>query len=278
MELTEDEAKAWMKFTREVAKVQGRIARGDDSPSMPTTRSSEPGHSMGKQSAPKPGTPLRSADSSTRSPANITSASPTRTTASPAVCQRAHDGEHAWRPDEGGDLADDATDLVVGELLRQVGLDHGQLLALAGGQVFAARGGELLDGVAPLLRLLLQDGHLLLFGERRRAALALLDLALREGRADGTDGAQAHVVFRPSRGKRPLERSLVRLDAKTQLLYSGKRFFINGEPVSVRERHARALRKLADSRVLHGGALAAPPLADLICGWRRLGYLHFERP
>jgi 50S ribosomal protein L16 3-hydroxylase len=89
---------------------------------------------------------------------------------------------------------------------------------------------------------------------------------------------KAHVVFRPSRGKRPLERALVRLDAKTQLLYSGKRFFINGEAVSVPQRQAPALRELADSRVLHGEALAAPPLADLICGWRRLGYLHFERP
>jgi 50S ribosomal protein L16 3-hydroxylase len=89
---------------------------------------------------------------------------------------------------------------------------------------------------------------------------------------------KAHVVFRPSRGKRPLERSLVRLDAKTQLLYSGKRFFINGEAVSVPHRHAATLRKLADSRLLPGERLAAPPLAALICGWQRLGYLHFERP
>ena len=89
---------------------------------------------------------------------------------------------------------------------------------------------------------------------------------------------KAHVVFRPSQGKRRLERSRVRLDAKTQLLYSGKRFFINGEAVSVPQRQAPALRKLADSRVLHGEALAAAPLAALICGWQRLGYLHFERP
>jgi 50S ribosomal protein L16 3-hydroxylase len=89
---------------------------------------------------------------------------------------------------------------------------------------------------------------------------------------------KAHVVFRPSQGNRRLERSLVRLDAKTQLLYSGRRFFINGEAVSVPHRHAAALRTLADSRLLHGERLAAPPLAVLICGWRRLGYLHFERP
>jgi 50S ribosomal protein L16 3-hydroxylase len=92
---------------------------------------------------------------------------------------------------------------------------------------------------------------------------------------------KAHVVFRPFRpgsGARPLRRSLVRLDAKTQLLYSGQRFFINGEAVIVPRRHASALRKLADSRLLDGERLAAQPLAALICGWRRLGYLHFERP
>ncbi len=89
---------------------------------------------------------------------------------------------------------------------------------------------------------------------------------------------KAHVVFRPSPGKRRLQRSLVRLDAKTQLLYSGKRFFINGEAVSVPHRHAATLRKLADSRLLPGERLAAAPLAALICGWQRLGYLHFERP
>lgn len=92
---------------------------------------------------------------------------------------------------------------------------------------------------------------------------------------------KAHVVFRPFRpgsGARSLRRSLVRLDAKTQLLYSGQQFFINGEAVIVPRRHASALRKLADSRLLDGERLAAQPLAALICGWRRLGYLHFERP
>jgi len=89
---------------------------------------------------------------------------------------------------------------------------------------------------------------------------------------------KAHVVFHPGRGRRALERSLVRLDAKTQLLYSGKRFFINGEAVSVPHRHAAALRRLADRRAIPGARLAAAPLAALICAWQRLGYLHFERP
>ncbi|MGH6913901.1 MAG: winged helix domain-containing protein [Geminicoccales bacterium] len=68
------------------------------------------------------------------------------------------------------------------------------------------------------------------------------------------------------------------MDGKTQLLYHGARFFINGEAVSVPQRHAAALRRLADARVAHGEGLAARPLAALICGWQRLGYLHFERP
>ncbi len=87
-----------------------------------------------------------------------------------------------------------------------------------------------------------------------------------------------HVVFRPGRAARRLERSRVRLDGKTQLLYSGGRFFINGEAVGLPPRHAAALRKLADARAAEGKALAAPPLAALISRWRQLGYLHYERP
>lgn len=87
-----------------------------------------------------------------------------------------------------------------------------------------------------------------------------------------------HVVFRAGRGRRALARSAVRLDPKTRLLYSGTRFFINGETVEVAARHARALRELADRRAARGERLARAPLAGLICGWHRLGYLHLERP
>jgi 50S ribosomal protein L16 3-hydroxylase len=77
-----------------------------------------------------------------------------------------------------------------------------------------------------------------------------------------------HLVFRPrkSRGAQ------VRLDAKTQLLYFGERFFINGESVTVR--HPRLLRELADRRQAEASRLA--PLASLIAEWRRAGYLHYE--
>lgn len=87
-----------------------------------------------------------------------------------------------------------------------------------------------------------------------------------------------HVVFQAGRGRRALASSAVRLDPKTRLLYAGRRFFINGETVELASRHAAPLRKLADQRVARGERLARAPLAGLISGWHRLGYLHLERP
>ena len=89
---------------------------------------------------------------------------------------------------------------------------------------------------------------------------------------------KAHVVFRPSRATRRIRGSLVRLDPKTQLLYSGRRFFINAEAVVLPGRAASALRELGDRRSAQGSLLAGAGLADLISGWQRLGYVHFERP
>jgi 50S ribosomal protein L16 3-hydroxylase len=79
---------------------------------------------------------------------------------------------------------------------------------------------------------------------------------------------KAHVVFRPSRGRGPV----VALDPKTQLLYAGKRFFINGEAFSVPRRSQAALRELADRRRVARRRLAGAPLAALISGWLRAGY------
>jgi 50S ribosomal protein L16 3-hydroxylase len=76
-----------------------------------------------------------------------------------------------------------------------------------------------------------------------------------------------HVVFRRggARGER------VRLDPKTQLLYYGRRFFINGESLEVRA--PRLLRELADRRECERERLA--PLGALIAEWRRAGYVHY---
>lgn len=79
---------------------------------------------------------------------------------------------------------------------------------------------------------------------------------------------KAHVVFRPSRGRG----GVVALDPKTQLLYSGATFFVNGESFSLAPGPARLLRELADRRVIAGRRLAGTPLAALISQWLRSGY------
>jgi 50S ribosomal protein L16 3-hydroxylase len=86
---------------------------------------------------------------------------------------------------------------------------------------------------------------------------------------------KAHVVFRPS-ARRGLAGSRVRLDPKTQLLYSGGSFFINGESFAVSQGNRPVLRELADRRAVEGRRLARGPLAELISGWVRAGYAHLE--
>jgi 50S ribosomal protein L16 3-hydroxylase len=80
-----------------------------------------------------------------------------------------------------------------------------------------------------------------------------------------------HVVFRPSSGRGVW----LRLDTKTQLLYSGARFFINGEAFSVPPRDRAALRELADRREIAANRLASQ--ASLIGQWRRAGYVRLEK-
>ena len=84
-----------------------------------------------------------------------------------------------------------------------------------------------------------------------------------------------HVVFEPGAGRRALERSVVRLHAKTRLLYRGARFFINGESFTL-ERNAAILRELADRRAVHGARLVGGRLRSLISQWQRLGYVNLE--
>jgi hypothetical protein len=70
----------------------------------------------------------------------------------------------------------------------------------------------------------------------------------------------------------------VTLDAKTQLLYLGDDFFLNGERLHLRGGDAALARELADRRALDGARLARSGLRDLVYDWRAAGYLHFERP
>jgi 50S ribosomal protein L16 3-hydroxylase len=78
-----------------------------------------------------------------------------------------------------------------------------------------------------------------------------------------------YVVFRRGAARG----AWVELDPKTQLLYAGARFFMNGEPVSTRQ--PRLLRELADRRAMAAARLA--PLARLVAEWQRAGYLHYTK-
>ncbi|MFN2643706.1 MAG: cupin domain-containing protein [Burkholderiales bacterium] len=85
---------------------------------------------------------------------------------------------------------------------------------------------------------------------------------------------KAQVVYQP-RAARPLAGRVV-LDSKTQLLYSGRQFFINGDSLRASTRQVAALRRLADERGAAANALAAARLGGLISEWQRRGYVRVE--
>ena len=81
------------------------------------------------------------------------------------------------------------------------------------------------------------------------------------------------VVFRAGRSRRG-ER--IRLDARSQLLYRGAHFFMNGDALTVPRRSARVLRRFADERQASSAALARAGLGRLISEWQRRGYVRAE--
>lgn len=83
------------------------------------------------------------------------------------------------------------------------------------------------------------------------------------------------VVFQPGRPRRG---GSVRLDAKSQLLYRGAHFFMNGDALRVPRRSAAALRRFADERQASHAALARAGLGRLISEWQRRGYVRVEAP
>ena len=80
-----------------------------------------------------------------------------------------------------------------------------------------------------------------------------------------------HLVYAGGKGRG----AWVRLDPKTQLLYSGGRFFINGESFSLPSRDRRAMRELADRRQIEAHRLAGQ--GKLIREWQLAGYLHLVK-
>ncbi len=89
---------------------------------------------------------------------------------------------------------------------------------------------------------------------------------------------KANIVFSPSIRvfPRKMENKTVILDPKTQMLYLGERFFINGERLVPRPAQRRALAALADRRRAAGRALARAGLGRLILEWHRCGFLSLE--
>ena len=95
-----------------------------------------------------------------------------------------------------------------------------------------------------------------------------------------------HVYFEPPTNPLPLSRFVsrlrkhgARLDPRSQLLFSGNRFYINGEECDVDRRDQQQLRELADRRQLRGQLInASPGLSedglDLLHAWYCDGFLH----
>jgi 50S ribosomal protein L16 3-hydroxylase len=93
---------------------------------------------------------------------------------------------------------------------------------------------------------------------------------------------KSHIFFDPpetplsaKRFASALHKRGVRLDARSQLLFSDDRFFINGEDAIVAHKDRAALRSLADLR-----QIVAPAIGEsgeqLLYDWYRCGFLHLE--
>ena len=90
-----------------------------------------------------------------------------------------------------------------------------------------------------------------------------------------------HVFFTPP--ERPMARKAfgkalasrgVALDAKTRMLFAGKRFFTNGEMLLASGLEGRVLKALADERELPAQADLPSALEDLLYDWYEAGWLN----
>ncbi len=126
---------------------------------------------------------------------------------------------------------------------------------------------EMIDQVAAMLEKVRWD---------RQTVRAFLGCALTE--------PKPHVYFQPP--KRPLSHARfqiaankrgVVLDLRSQLLFSGGTFFLNGEMTeSLPAEACRTLRKLADTRELSNLSDVAPPTLDRIYEWYQLGFINLR--
>jgi len=91
---------------------------------------------------------------------------------------------------------------------------------------------------------------------------------------------KSHVFFDPPEDERSLAafkkqvaQEGVRLHRKTQLLFAGRRFFVNGEAVEVGEQDFAPLQALADRRALPPGVALSKDALDMLLEWWHCGYI-----
>lgn len=94
-----------------------------------------------------------------------------------------------------------------------------------------------------------------------------------------------HVVFQPPRSMslaafhKKLQKQGIALDGKSQLLFHGARFFINGEMIEARPAELAVLQQLADRRRLPAAVFADMlldmKLIDRLHAWYAAGYLQW---
>jgi 50S ribosomal protein L16 3-hydroxylase len=76
--------------------------------------------------------------------------------------------------------------------------------------------------------------------------------------------------------RRAAVRRGVRLDTRTQLLYDGRHFFINGDAIAWPVPGAGTLKKLANKRRLAGAELRGATWLPALYRWYRDGFLHLD--
>ena len=92
---------------------------------------------------------------------------------------------------------------------------------------------------------------------------------------------KSHVIFDPPRNisiatfKSRLEKKGIRLDLKTQMLFHGQHYFINGEMVELPKSSANTMRELADHRYLAPESCTDTIVLERLYEWYMAGYLQF---
>ena len=132
-------------------------------------------------------------------------------------------------------------------------------------------------GLAPALRPAQVGPELAAFADAQLARIrwSRADVADFLGRFLSTP--KPNVVFTGSnRRGLDLSRCEAILDSKTQMLYRGSRFFMNGEILVPRRAQRKVLAALADKRHATGRALARAGLEPLILQWHQAGFLKLD--